>query len=71
VCADLEAFPKAELDATARPEAPTVGQSHAMAYEFIYWPEIQGRGAIVRLVLEDPGTDYIDVARGFPMLGLK
>jgi hypothetical protein len=35
-----------------------------MAYEFIYWPEIQGRGAIVRLVLEDPGTDYIDVARG-------
>jgi glutathione S-transferase len=36
----------------------------AMAYEFFYWPEIQGRGEFVRLALEDAGADYIDVARG-------
>ncbi len=35
-----------------------------MAYEFFYWPEIQGRGEFVRLALEDAGVDYIDVARG-------
>ena len=35
-----------------------------MAYEFYYWPEIQGRGEFVRLALEDAGTPYIDVARG-------
>lgn len=35
-----------------------------MAYEFFYWPEIQGRGEFVRLALEDAGTAYIDVARG-------
>jgi len=26
-----------------------------MAYEFFYWPEIQGRGEFVRLALEDGG----------------
>ena len=35
-----------------------------MAYEFFYWPEIQGRGEFVRLALEDAGAAYIDVARG-------
>lgn len=35
-----------------------------MAYEFFYWPEIQGRGEFVRLALEDAGADYVDVARG-------
>jgi len=35
-----------------------------MAYEFFYWPEIQGRGEFVRLALEDAGIAYIDVARG-------
>ena len=35
-----------------------------MAYEFFYWPDIQGRGEFVRLALEDAGADYIDVARG-------
>ena len=35
-----------------------------MAYEFFYWPEIQGRGEFVRLALEDAGTAYVDVARG-------
>jgi glutathione S-transferase len=34
-----------------------------MAYELYYWPEIQGRGELVRLVLEEAGADYIDVAR--------
>src|ERR1700758_4808298 len=58
------------------PQAGTVGRSVAtmrryrqrqarcaMAYEFFYWPEIQGRGEFVRLALEDAGADYIDVAR--------
>lgn len=32
-------------------------------YELYYWPGIQGRGEFVRLVLEDAGADYVDVAR--------
>ena len=28
-----------------------------------YWPSIQGRGEFVRLLLEDAGADYVDVAR--------
>ncbi len=35
-----------------------------MAYEFFYWPDIQGRGEFVRLALEDAAAAYIDVARG-------
>lgn len=31
--------------------------------ELYYWPEIPGRGEFVRLVLEDAGVEYIDVAR--------
>ena len=47
---------------------PTVrGQSrrgHARArYELHYWPSIQGRGEFVRLVLEEAGAPYVDVAR--------
>ena len=34
-----------------------------MIYELFYWPEIQGRGEFVRLVLEDLGVDYVDVCR--------
>src|SRR6202521_1888526 len=34
-----------------------------MRYELYYWPGIQGRGAYVRLALEDAGADYVDVAR--------
>jgi glutathione S-transferase len=34
-----------------------------MKYELYYWPEIQGRGEFVRLVLEDAGADYVDVGR--------
>jgi glutathione S-transferase len=41
-----------------------------MAYEFFYWPEIQGRGEFVRLALEDAGAAYIDVARGAERDGL-
>jgi len=41
-----------------------------MAYEFFYWPEIQGRGEFVRLALEDAGAAYIDVARGSESDGL-
>jgi glutathione S-transferase len=35
-----------------------------MAYRLYYWPSIQGRGEFVRLVLEDAGAEYVDVARG-------
>ena len=34
-----------------------------MRYELLYWPGIQGRGEYVRLVLEDAGAEYADVAR--------
>lgn len=32
-------------------------------YELFYWPSIQGRGEFARLVLEDVGVPYVDVAR--------
>jgi len=32
-------------------------------YELHYWPTIQGRGEFIRLLLEDVGADYVDVAR--------
>jgi len=32
-------------------------------YELYYWPEIQGRGEFVRLLLEEAGANYVDVAR--------
>ena len=32
-------------------------------YRLYYWPDIQGRGEFVRLVLEDAGVPYVDVAR--------
>lgn len=34
-----------------------------MRYELYYWPEIQGRGELVRLALEEAGASYVDVAR--------
>jgi len=34
-----------------------------MTYELHYWPTIQGRGEFVRLVLEEAGAPYVDVAR--------
>jgi glutathione S-transferase len=34
-----------------------------MTYDLFYWPGIQGRGEFVRLVLEDAGAEYVDVAR--------
>jgi glutathione S-transferase len=34
-----------------------------MTYQLYYWPTIQGRGEFVRLVLEEAGADYVDVAR--------
>jgi glutathione S-transferase len=34
-----------------------------MRYELYYWPEIQGRGELVRLALEEAAADYVDVAR--------
>lgn len=44
-----------------------------MNYHLYYWPTLPGRGELPRLVLEDAGADYVDVARlpedqggGFP-----
>ena len=34
-----------------------------MRYKLYYWPGIQGRGEFVRLVLENAGAHYVDVAR--------
>jgi glutathione S-transferase len=34
-----------------------------MPIELYYWPTIQGRGEFVRLLLEEGGADYVDVAR--------
>lgn len=34
-----------------------------MRVELFYWPSIQGRGEFVRLLLEEGGADYVDVAR--------
>jgi glutathione S-transferase len=55
----------------SRPEAlalptPSVMIPPAMqrgGYRLHYWPTIQGRGEFVRLVLEDGGAPYVDVAR--------
>jgi glutathione S-transferase len=35
----------------------------ASRIELYYWPTIQGRGEFVRLLLEDAGARYVDVAR--------
>ena len=35
----------------------------AETYELYYWPHLQGRGEFVRLILEDSGIPYIDIAR--------
>jgi len=32
-------------------------------FELFYWPSIQGRGEFVRLVFEEAGLPYVDVAR--------
>jgi glutathione S-transferase len=37
--------------------------SNDVDYRLYYWPGIQGRGEFVRLVLEDTGAAYVDVAR--------
>lgn len=41
-------------------ETPT---DETVLYELFYWPALQGRGEFVRLVLEDAGASYADVAR--------
>lgn len=32
-------------------------------YRLYYWPVLQGRGEFVRLILEEAGAEYVDVAR--------
>ncbi len=36
----------------------------AEPYKLYYWPTIQGRGEAIRLLLEEAGAPYVDVARG-------
>jgi len=38
-------------------------KNSASRIELYYWPGIQGRGEFVRLLLEDAGAAYVDVAR--------
>jgi glutathione S-transferase len=38
-------------------------KKHETPIELYYWPGIQGRGEFVRLLLEDAGVAYVDVAR--------
>src|SRR5262245_48648836 len=38
-------------------------RKRASRIELFYWPSIQGRGEFVRLLLEEGGADYVDVAR--------
>lgn len=37
--------------------------SQSTEYRLYYWPSIQGRGEFVRLLLEQAGAKYVDVAR--------
>ncbi len=36
---------------------------HAETYALYYWPGLPGRGEFIRLLLEDAGATYVDVAR--------
>ncbi len=38
-------------------------------YELYYWPMLPGRGELIRLLLEDLGLEYVDVARRPPEAG--
>ena len=35
----------------------------SLPYELYYWPDVPGRGEFVRLVLEEAGVPWVDVAR--------
>jgi glutathione S-transferase len=54
------------LDAGGRtvdPRRPMTSALTKRPYALYYWPEIPGRGELVRLALEDAGAPYVDVAR--------
>lgn len=38
-------------------------KKHRAPIELYYWPGIPGRGEFVRLLLEEAGAPYVDVAR--------
>jgi len=65
-----EGTPRARARGSSRVDAPVEiaegsgPMPKAAAYELYYWPGIQGRGEFVRLVLEEAGAPYVDVARG-------
>jgi glutathione S-transferase len=40
-----------------------MSDDETVTYQLYYWPNIQGRGELVRLALEDVGAPYVDVAR--------
>lgn len=41
---------------------PTAQESHKDLYELIYWGGAPGRGEHIRLMLEEAGADYTDLA---------
>jgi glutathione S-transferase len=47
----------------AGPVSTSSRENGRMRYELYYHPTVQGRGEFVRLVLEEAGADYVDVAR--------
>ncbi len=40
-----------------------MSQSAGSSYELYYWPSIPGRGEFIRLIFEEAGVSYLDVAR--------
>lgn len=42
---------------------PQADAESGVIYQLYYWPTIQGRGEFVRLLLEEAGARYVDVAR--------
>jgi len=45
------------------PDTQPRGSEANPRYELYYWPGLPGRGEFVRLILEDAGAPYVDVAR--------
>jgi len=50
-------------DGSAMASGSSVSSAGEATYELYYWPGLPGRGEFIRLVLEDAGAAYVDVAR--------
>lgn len=47
----------------SQPDSKRVKTDDSAPYELIYWPTIPGRGEFIRLVFEEAGVPYSDVAQ--------